>query len=128
MSHWEAAAVTLAAVAAIFTTLDMLWQRHKRSVQVAGEQSRDAAIHEVVRESIGDLRDALTGQVRECATSVQEVKEKLIRLETDQFGSNHGGIRQQVNDIDAKVDGLAVQVGELRGAIQARGLHLIEGV
>lgn len=67
------------------------------------------------------------------AGAAQRVEVRLARLETDQFGTNHGGMREQLNKVsarvevlDSKVDVLTANLAEMRG--EMRGGRLIREV
>lgn len=62
----------------------------------------------------------------EATAGVHRIEDRLTRLETDQFGTNHGGMREQLNKVDGKVDTvdlkvdrMATEIAELRGEIRA---------
>lgn len=62
----------------------------------------------------------------EVAAAARRIENRLTRLEIDQFGTNHGGMREQLNKVDSKVesldgkvDRLATGLAELHGALRA---------
>lgn len=52
--------------------------------------------------------------------AAHRIEERLMRLEIDQFGSNHNGLRQKVNELDGKIDSLHESLAEMRGELRAR--------
>lgn len=54
------------------------------------------------------------------ADAVRSLETRMIKLEDSQFGDNHGGLRQKVNELDVKVDGIAEAVAEIRGELKTR--------
>jgi hypothetical protein len=73
------------------------------------ELERDKAIDAKLKEALA-TNDAATLQIQK----------DLVALKADQFGSNHGGLREQVDNIAKSVQAIAIDVATLKGAQAAR--------
>ncbi len=114
--------------------------------QLRQKQARDAALaaqiaqtvrdnFATVTESFATLETNVTQRIdssdQQTAAQVEQLKAgqaeaarkadlaagQIQRLELVQFGGNGGGIREQVNTTDKKVDGLAEKVESVAGAV-----------
>lgn len=97
-----------AAVASVWHTITS----RKKDDRHANERiERDKAIGDAIATAL-EPNNAWT----------KEASDRLARIEQDQFGKNHGGIREAVDKINSKVDNLGLEVAGIKGALTAKGV------
>lgn len=116
MTTWEALAVILASAAGVLSVVDVLWQRHRTRVAKTSDQSRDAAIHEAVREAVEQLNTSISERIAAHESKAADMDRRLIKLETAKSAQDE--LRDKVDKIDEKLDKVAEQLAEMRGEVR----------
>lgn len=65
---------------------------------------------EAIRDAISDFSDKVTERFDKNDEISADASRRLQRLEDEQFGPNHGGARQAINELTAKVDDMSPRI------------------
>lgn len=121
--HWATLAIAGAGCGGFAAVLYPLITRFERHAQGARQAVMSKAAKDAVTEGLTEFRaevnrrfDANDRTSKQAADEARRTNDRVLRLETVQFGGNGGGLREQANKTDGKVDRVIEGLGELRGA------------